>query len=127
MKYDELISHVSELAGLDRSEAERAAHATLATLAERITEGEASHLAAQLPQDLQPALEGATGTGEPFPVDEFFRRVGEREDVPVEAAEEHARAVLVTVSEAVTGGEIEHVLSQLPDEYRELFVEPSGA
>ena len=127
MKYDELISHVSDLAGLDRSEAERAAHATLATLAERITEGEATDLAAQLPQNLQPALEGTTESGEPFGIDEFFRRVAEREDVSAGAAEEHARAVLVTVSQAVTGGEIEHVLSQLPEEYRELFAEPSGA
>ena len=125
MDYDQFLKQVRELTGLDRAEAERATDATLATLAERITEGEAIDLAAQLPHDLQPSLEGS-GPGESFPPEEFHRRVAERAGVPPGTAEAHARAVLSTVRDAVTEGELDHVLSQLPEDYRNLFAEPSG-
>jgi uncharacterized protein (DUF2267 family) len=52
-------------------------------------------------------------------LNEFVRRVAERGDVgPDEAA--GAAAVLITVRDAVTPGEFDDVLSQLPQEYREL-------
>ena len=75
----EFIALVCERTGLDRAGGEQAAQATLTTLAERITNEEAGHLASQLPQELQPPLESPGGTGEPFGADEFLRRVGERE------------------------------------------------
>ena len=124
MKHDEFIAQVCERTGLDRTGGEQAAQATLTTLAERITKEEAGHLASQLPQELQPPLESPGGTGEPFGPDEFLRRVGEREGVAPATAEEHARAVLATVRDAVTSGQLDDVLSQLPEGYRELFSSP---
>jgi uncharacterized protein (DUF2267 family) len=53
-------------------------------------------------------------------VDEFVRRVAERGDVALDEARSGAAAVLTTVREAVTPGEFDDVLSQLPQEYREL-------
>ena len=53
-------------------------------------------------------------------VDEFVRRVAQRAHVEPEEARTGAVAVLVTVREAVTSGELHDVLSQLPQEYREL-------
>jgi uncharacterized protein (DUF2267 family) len=53
-------------------------------------------------------------------VDEFVRRIAERGDVDPDEARTGAAAVLTTVREAVTPGEFDDVLSQLPQEYREL-------
>ena len=50
MDYDNFIAKVAERAGTPRGEAEALARATLQTLAERITGGEAQDLAAQLPK-----------------------------------------------------------------------------
>jgi len=52
-------------------------------------------------------------------VNEFVRRVVERAEVGPEETRK-AAAVLTTVREAVTPGEFDDVLSQLPQEYREL-------
>jgi uncharacterized protein (DUF2267 family) len=48
------------------------------------------------------------------------RRVAERGDVGPDEAGSGAGAVLTTVREAVMPGEFDDVLSQLPQEYREL-------
>ena len=53
-------------------------------------------------------------------MDEFVRRIAERGDVAANEARTGAAAVLTTVREAVTPGEFDDVLSQLPQEYREL-------
>jgi uncharacterized protein (DUF2267 family) len=50
-------------------------------------------------------------------LDEFVRRVAEREGVGLEAAFEHARAVIATLREAVGEEEFRDVSAQLPQEY----------
>ena len=52
MKYDEFIARVAENVGVSSAEAEKLPSATLETLAERISGGEARDLAAQLPLPL---------------------------------------------------------------------------
>jgi uncharacterized protein (DUF2267 family) len=99
---------------------ERVEHATLRTLADRISGGEAQDLASQLPSRLQADLRPAHEEAEAFGVDEFVRRVAERGDVGPEEARTGTVAVLTTVREAVTPGEFDDVVSQLPQEYREL-------
>ena len=59
--------------------AELAITATLETLNERLTGGEAKDLAAQLPKEVQPALQPKTEEAEAFSLEEFYRRVAERE------------------------------------------------
>src|ERR1700736_6184283 len=88
--YGEFIRTVQDAADLDREPAERAAHVVLQTLAERLPGGEARDLAEQLPPDLAGWL-GAKGRAEAFDLDEFLRRVAEREQVNLRAAERHAR------------------------------------
>src|SRR5688572_9237298 len=81
MQYDVFLKRVQERAGLaSRDEARRVAEATLATLAERLTEAEADDLAAQLPPDLKPHLlyQGARGAVD-LSLDEFYAQVGARE------------------------------------------------
>jgi uncharacterized protein (DUF2267 family) len=125
MKYDEFIDAVAERAVLTDGQAHVVTVATLATLAERITGGEARDLASQLPKALQEPLLLAGEPADAFDLVEFVRRVSERAAVDPADAVEGIRAVLGTVSEAVTGGEFADVLSQLPDDYVEL-IDPMG-
>lgn len=121
MKYDEFVKHVGERAEVSREDAESAALSTLAVLGERLEAGEATDLASQLPQELGDAVGSSTGTGETFSASDFVERVADREGIAPNDADKRARAVLATVQEAVTGGQMEHVLSQLPTDYLELM------
>ena len=124
MKYDEFIKAVQDRGHMDsREEAEKATRATLEALAERLAGGEPHDLASQLPPELAQYLryEGEE-TSNPFSLDEFFERVNQSdEDVDLPKAAYHARVVMGVLQDAVTGGEIAHVRSQLPEEYNPLF------
>lgn len=126
MDHDELIGQVQHRARLaSRGEAERAVRATLETLAERIADGAADNLAAQLPHEigehLRRKVSVAAGTGESFSFDEFIDRVTEREGVDEPAAAYHARVVLEVVEEATTGGLMNKIREQFPSEFDRLF------
>jgi uncharacterized protein (DUF2267 family) len=81
MDYATFTRTTAERAGLPEETAERIEHATLQTLVDRITGGEAQDLAAQLPRPLQDDLRPPRKEAEAFDVDEFVRRVAERGDV----------------------------------------------
>jgi uncharacterized protein (DUF2267 family) len=118
--YKTFIETEAQRAGLPQDQAEHVAHATLKTLADRITGGEAEDLAAQLPTPLKDDLHKEQENAEAFDVDEFVRRVSERAHVDESTARTGAVATMITVSEAVTPGEFDDITSQLPQEYREL-------
>jgi uncharacterized protein (DUF2267 family) len=124
MTYDEFIKAVEERAHTPRDEAERVTRATLETLSERVTGGEAQDLASQLPKPLQDPLQPHNGA-ESFGLGEFERRVSERAGVPVSKADDDVRAVLTTVREAVSGGEFDDLMEQLPDEFWNV-IEPTS-
>ena len=129
MKYDEFLGHVQHRARLgSRAEAERATHATLETLAERLAGGEAHDLAAQLPAELALYLQlPDAGIGAKLTLDEFFALVSEREGVDLEDSTLHARVVIGVLTEAVSIGEIKDVRVQLPAAFAQLFnVENEG-
>lgn len=121
MKSDEFVKHVRERAEISREDAESASRSTLAVLAERLEAGEAADLASQLPEDLAQAVGRPTGSGEPFSVRDFVERVADRESIAPNDADKRVRAVFATLQEAVTGGQLEDVLSQLPTDYLELM------
>ena len=120
MDYPTFIKTEAEVAGLPKDQAESLAHATLRTLADRITGGEADDLAAQLPQPLKEDLHKDRDEAERFDVDEFVRRVSERAHVDQSTARTGAMATMMTIREAVTPGEFDDITAQLPQEYREL-------
>lgn len=124
MKHDEFIKEVQTRGHMEsRQEAERATQATLQTLAERLAGGEPHDLASQLPPELAQHLryEGEE-TSNPFSLEEFFKRVNEKDGgVHRPRAVYHARVVMEVLQEAVTEGEMDDVRSQLPDEYAPLF------
>ena len=123
MRYDEFLGHVQHRAGLSsRAEAERATHATLETLAERLVGGEAHDLAAQLPPELARYLQlPDAGIGAKLTLDEFFALVSEREGVDLEDSTLHSRVVIEVLTEAVSQGEIKDVRVQLPAAFAQLF------
>lgn len=122
MDHDEFIGQVQSRARLaSRGEAERATRATLETLAERIADGAAQNLAAQLPSEIGEHLRrkapAAAGTGERFSVDDFFERVAERGGADRPQAVFHARVVLEVLEEATSGALMAKVREQLPAEF----------
>jgi uncharacterized protein (DUF2267 family) len=121
MRYATLLTLVQRATGLDRPAAQRAIEATLRTLGERITGGEAGDIAAFLPAELRAPLERALEPAEPIGREEFVRRVAEREGVDPETAEEHVRAVFRMLGRAVAPGELRDMASQLPAEYEDLL------
>jgi uncharacterized protein (DUF2267 family) len=114
---------VQEAAGVDEAHAVRAITATLGTLAERLAAGEARDLAAALPPELAPAL-ATTGPAEGFDVDEFVRRVAEREGVDLATAERDARAAFTALGRAVSADELADVAAELPRSFATLL--PTG-
>ncbi|MTE21425.1 DUF2267 domain-containing protein [Streptomyces sp. TRM43335] len=130
MRYDEFLARVRDLGEYgDRQEAREVADAVLSVLATRLTPDEVEDLAEQVPGRLRDVLqENRVDQPGTFGVEEFCRRVGERTGARPRTAEWDASAVLATLAETVSGGELDQVLDQLPSGYADLFgkPEPSG-
>jgi uncharacterized protein (DUF2267 family) len=121
MKDDEFMEAVAERAAVSPDRVAVLVAATLTTLADRLTVDEAHDLASGLPRALRaPLRDRDAGAAEPFGLDEFVRRLGDRAGVDPQRARTGARAVLATVHEAIGGGECHDVLARLPPEFRDL-------
>ena len=123
MKYHEFLARVRERGEYaDQDEARQIAEQVLSVLAQRISPGEVEDLASQLPEPLGRAVSGARQQQpESFGIEEFCRRVAQRTGARPRTAQWDASAVLTTVADAVSGGETNQVLSQLPSGYAVLF------
>jgi uncharacterized protein (DUF2267 family) len=121
--YESFVITVAEAAHLDLDAAERTVRATLQTLGDRIAPGEAADLAAELPAQAAGWL--ATDTpAQPWDLDEFLRRVAEREGVDPATAAAHAGAMFLALWRAVGRSEFDDMTSELPREYDQLL--PKG-
>ncbi|MFF6998921.1 DUF2267 domain-containing protein [Streptomyces sp. NPDC008313] len=131
MRNDELIGKVRARAGLaDRGAAEHATRAVLSTLAERVPQGLAEHVAAQLPGDLAASMrpqspsaggERRRGAGERFGLTAFAGRVAWRAGVPEDIALRDAVAVMEVLDAAVAPEEMEKLAGVLPSDIRALL------
>lgn len=123
MRRDDLYDEIRERGGLRSTDAARdAAKATLETLGERITKGEAEALADGLPDELAGAVAGPGGEAEAFGPDEFVDRVSDREEAAdPEAAVRHVQSTLETIGRRTNRDEWRGVRQQLPDEYAALY------
>jgi uncharacterized protein (DUF2267 family) len=123
LAYEQFLQRVADRTALFPDRAMEVAAAVLEVLAERIAGGEADQLAQHLPRELRAALErGKARTGgkaRRMSLDEFVRRVAEREGVDEQQAREHAGAVLRTLRDAVPDDEFSDLLDQLPRAYRD--------
>lgn len=126
MQHDEFIGQVQDRARLpSRGSAERATRATLETLAERVPEGLADNIAAQLPHEIGEHLRrtliyGGEGTGGRFDLPSFVDRVAMRSEVEGPQATFEARVVLEVLDEATQGGVMEKLRASLPDDIEQL-------
>lgn len=115
---DAFLDAVGDRGDLSTDASRDATEATLRTLSESLTGGQAADLATYLPAEFEAWLvESAPGEGAAHTVDEFVRRAGVEDDV----AAAHARAVLGVVAEAVSERELRNARKQLPDAFGELF------
>jgi uncharacterized protein (DUF2267 family) len=126
-EYEQFIRTIQHKAEASWDEAERAAEATLTTLAERLSSGEARDVADELPPEARRWLAGTDDDAEAFTVDEFLRRVAEREEADLETAELHARAVLVAVTRNLSRQERRDMLAELPKDFGRLLVDGQRA
>lgn len=115
MRAQEFYDAVSERV---ESDPEETTAAVLTTLGARVTDGAASDLAADLPDEVGAELEeGVPGEASDDDLEEFLADVADREDVPMDEARERARAVLGTATDAASAEAVEPVTDQLPDEF----------
>ena len=127
MQYQEFLQRVqkqisaTEPATQTQRATELAITATLQTLSERLTGGEATDLAAQLPEELKAPLQRSAEEAERFSLEEFYERVAEREGVDLETARNDASAVMSVLRVAVTPGQLDDLMAQLPSEFNVLF------
>ena len=121
MQYDQFISKVQEHAGFEsRDDATRLTKATLETLGERLSRKERDDLASEIPEELKTYLLKRENW-DLFTVGEFFQRVEARADCGLPRAVIGSRAVIMTLREAVSTGELEDVIQEFPSGYEELF------
>ncbi|GGZ91652.1 DUF2267 domain-containing protein [Streptomyces echinoruber] len=123
MRYDEFLARVRERGEYaDREEAAKVTDAVLEVLAGRIPASEAEDLAAQLPAPLDDRVTSAAAEQpETYGVEEFYRRVGKRTGAHERTAQWDASAVLTTLAQTVSPGQLNQLISRLPTGYAALF------
>lgn len=112
MRYDDMVQAVAERNRTGDAEADRALTAALATLAEHLTPDEARQVRSQLPDELQETM--ATGGAERFDASELVRRFMARSGASRDRAGMEAEAVMAVVRSALSPGEWDDLVAQLP-------------
>lgn len=125
MNYDEFLATVRRRTALpDNAEAEQTTRIVLSTLGQRLAGQEPRDLADQLPEQLKDPLLERTGSAENRDnFDDFLERIADQEGPGSnpDLAREHAHAVVGTMAQFVSRGELEDLRSQLPSSYAPLF------
>ncbi|MFJ8690734.1 DUF2267 domain-containing protein [Micromonospora wenchangensis] len=125
MNFAEFLEAVRRQAGLPPTEAANVIRATLTTLAERISGSEARNLARQLSEEYRGYLHKEVEFAEILDRVEFLNEVRTRSGLDDQRAAEGARAVLMTLREAMSADEFENLDSELSEDIRQLF-HPAG-
>jgi uncharacterized protein (DUF2267 family) len=111
---------VAERAALSKEEAADLTRATLEALARQISGGEVERLAVALPDWLEPHLPRHEGRSHPKPLTEFVRELSGRTGLTEEETRRGVAAVLTVLREAMDPTHLDHALSSLPKDYRQL-------
>ncbi|MFI6263782.1 DUF2267 domain-containing protein [Micromonospora sp. NPDC051006] len=122
MQYQEFVAAVRQRGEYgSAAEAEQVIRTVLGVLAARLTPDEAHDLASQLPQGVAEILEDQSQPTLRLTVQEFLQRIAAGVGATTRTAEWDAGAVLSTVADAITYGELNDVITQLPSGYASLF------
>jgi uncharacterized protein (DUF2267 family) len=111
---------VAERSALSKEEAADLTRATLEALAGQISSGEVQQLAQALPDWLVANVPPHNSSAHPVAVPEFVRKLSQRTGLTQEETRRGVRAVLAVLRESVDGRHLDHALSQLPKDYRQL-------
>jgi uncharacterized protein (DUF2267 family) len=127
VRYDEFLNRVQEQASLSSlEEARRVTEATLQTLGERIYRSARDDVATQLPVELSNYLlnraqpEVTPRHVERFSLEEFYNRVSARAGLSYTQAVDRAPAVMATLREAISSGEWQDLMEELPAEFDQI-------
>jgi uncharacterized protein (DUF2267 family) len=120
MSYEAFIATVERGAHIASDEAERAACATLQTLAEDISTSETVQIAGRLPERLHRCVSPSDGA-ETFDAGEFLRRVARRAQLDEPAARRDARAVFSALFRSIGPEEFHALRSALPPDFAALL------
>ncbi len=121
MNLKDYVEFVKERSNIQSdAQAEKAIEVVLQVLGERISPEQAEDIASVLPPQLKFYLM-QTPAAEKFHLPQFLERISQREGVNMQAAEEHARAVLSVLAEWIPRAELRNTLAQIPNDMRNLF------
>jgi uncharacterized protein (DUF2267 family) len=123
-----LVRSVAERTSLSREESADIAWAVLQGLAGQLSQGEARHLAVDLPDPLAELLQAPRRRRQgahPVAVGDFIRQVSQRTGLSEDDALAGTGAVLASVREALGEDDYGHLVGQLPAAYSGL-VEVAG-
>lgn len=122
LQLDEFLDTIQERNDIDSADITRdATEATLTTLGEALTGGQAVDIATYLPAEFEDLLtESDLGTAVSYSPDKFIAEVAQREGIENTDAEMSVQAVLSVVAEAASDRERENT-KKLPDEFGPLF------
>jgi uncharacterized protein (DUF2267 family) len=132
VQHDEFIGQVQSRGKLDsRGQAERVTRSVLETIGDRIPDGLADNLAAQLPHEIGEHLRRTEqpdkqGTGEHFDIDAFVDRVESKSGLDRPQAVYATRVVCEVMDQATQGAVMTKVKEALPPEIRPILSAGSG-
>ena len=111
---------VAERAGLSKEEIADLTRATLEALAGQISGGELQQLAAALPDWLVPHIPRHNGQSHPKELTAFVRDLSQRTGLNEDETRRGVKAILTVLRESMDPTHLDHALSQLPTDYRQL-------
>jgi uncharacterized protein (DUF2267 family) len=123
MELRELARGVAARTGLSREESADISRDVLEGIAAQLSEGEARHLAIDLPQQLAGEIDPARRRRQgahPIPVLDFIRQVGARTGLPESEARAGTGAVLAELSGSLGQEDYRQIMGQLPAAYSDL-------
>jgi uncharacterized protein (DUF2267 family) len=132
MQHDDFIGQIQSRGKLDsRGQAERVTRSVLETIGERIPDGLADNLGAQLPHEIGEHLRRTEqpdkhGTGEHFDLNDFVARVEKKSGLDRPQAVYATRVVWEVTEEATQGSVMTKVRNALPPELREIVTAGSA-
>jgi uncharacterized protein (DUF2267 family) len=115
---EEFLRRAAERDGVGPDTAEPRVRAVFYALSRALTAPEFATMAAELPKDYGPLLDGARPPVDVLPVEEFLSRVADRAWIDPVMALAASEAVLETLGERLAGGEVVDLRKELPPELR---------
>jgi uncharacterized protein (DUF2267 family) len=112
------VAHVAERLGVDEETARRRARAVFVALSRAVSLEAWQDVVRELPMDYAPLLAGSLRSRVPMPLAEFLDWVTDRGGIDRETARRASEAVLETLGERITGGEVDDLLKELTPELR---------